>query len=68
MSYKEPKQTVDLTVPSLEERTFSDTDPQMLFAMCRMEWGFDPDESLNEVRSARVSYDKFAPRVSRRRF
>lgn len=68
MNGKELKRNLDLSFPPFQERTFSDTDPQMLFALCKMEWGCDPDESLNEVSTARVTYDKFAPRVSRRRF
>lgn len=47
---------------------YTDTDPHMLYAMWEMESGADPDESLEEVEGAVVAYDKFRPRVSRRRF
>lgn len=42
-------------------RQFRDTDPQMLFALWNMEYGVDPDRSLDEVQNAEVVYDKFRP-------
>ena len=47
-------------------RQFTDTDPQMLFALWNMELGVDPDRSLDEVQHAEVVYDKFRPSLSRR--
>lgn len=45
---------------------FTDTDPQMLYALWAMESGADPDQSLREIEGAVVAYDKFRPRISRR--
>lgn len=46
---------------------FSDTDPQMLYALWAMEMeGKDPDRSLDEISGAQVLYDKFRPRLSNR--
>ncbi|MCC6546712.1 hypothetical protein IT570_06040 [Candidatus Sumerlaeota bacterium] len=46
---------------------FTDTDPQMLYALWAMESGADPDQSLREIEGAVVAYDKFRPRLSRRK-
>lgn len=56
------------SLPSMTgRREYRDTDPQMLYALWQMEFGADPEKSLDEVQGAVVQYDKFAPRVSRRR-
>ncbi|CAN5187083.1 hypothetical protein BH09SUM1_BH09SUM1_30530 [soil metagenome] len=46
---------------------YGDTDPQMTHAMYEMELGVDPDESLDRVAGAVVTYDKFRAGISRRR-
>jgi hypothetical protein len=46
---------------------YKDTDPQMLFAIWDMEKGIDPDLSLDQIEGSVVVYDKFAPRLSRRK-
>jgi hypothetical protein len=53
--------------PLAKPREFTDTDPQMLYAIWQMEFGMDPDRSLQEVEHAVVVYDKFAPRVANRK-
>ena len=71
MTMKSPKLVSSLMGSSLaaitDHREYRDTDPQMLYALWQMELGADPEKSLDEVRGAVVIYDKFAPRVSRRR-
>jgi hypothetical protein len=59
-----PTLTTDLSQIA-RPRQFSDTDPQMLFALWNMELGVDPDRSLDEVQNAVVVYDKFRPSLRR---
>lgn len=72
MSRKNPKASSEIAAtagdatwmrPSIQ---FTDTDPQMLYALWAMESGADPDQSLREIEGAVVAYDKFRPRISRR--
>ncbi len=66
MKYKEAQtlQVALQTKPYNRNQVFSDTDPQMLFAIWQMEFGKDPEDTLDEIQDAEVIYDKFRPRLS----
>ena len=44
---------------------YTDTDPQMLFAMWDTQNDGDPDQALDALDGAEVVYDKFRPRLGR---